>query len=316
MTVTETMTPKSEADPNLRAPVSTWVGGGAGDRSAWRRDLREIVADLWNYRDLLVQLTLRDVRIRYKQTLMGFGWAVFMPAMIVLSGLIVRSAMAFLSGGGLEASDVAGVATKAVPWAFVVGSIGFANLSLVGNLDLVTKIYFPREVLPLSATLASAFDAIVSAVAVAGALAFLGVSVTATVLWVPLLGLVLFALVAAAALILSCANVFFRDVKYIVQILLTFGIFFTPVFFEPSMFGPLGARVMMVNPLAPVIEGLRLAVVEGWHLSRTLTLIQGGAEVVVWSPYYLVYSGVVALVSLIGGSILFHRLEFLFAEYV
>jgi ABC-type polysaccharide/polyol phosphate export permease len=281
-------------------------------------DLRVIaVKEIWRYRELLYQLTLRDVRIRYKQAVMGFAWAVLMPGLIVAAGTLVRFAMAYMGGGTVEMNEIAGMAVKALPWSFFVGAIGFATNSLTGNLPLVSKIYFPREVLPLSATLAQSFDSTIGAVTVAIALPLLGIHYSLALLWVPVLALLIFLFTAGAALFLGCANLFFRDVKYIVQVLLTFGIFFTPVFFEPRMFGPLGARLMMLNPLAPLLEGLRLSVVEGHNL--TVPLIQmasHGREVVAWSPWYLVYGALWAVLGFIGSALLFHRSEAVFAEYV
>src|SRR5690606_35532423 len=93
-----------------------------GEVTTSNRDhLREVMSDLVNYRGLLFQLTLRDIKIRYKQAAMGFGWAIFLPAIIVLAGLMVRLAMSMLSGSGLEGGEVAGMAVKAVPWAFFMG---------------------------------------------------------------------------------------------------------------------------------------------------------------------------------------------------
>jgi ABC-type polysaccharide/polyol phosphate export permease len=285
-------------------------------RSIWR-DSAEIVLEFWQYRGLLYQLTLRDIRIRYKQAVMGFGWAIFMPMLIVLSGIIVRYAMAYLSGSDLQTGALVGVAVKAIPWAFFVGAIGFASASLIGNANLVTKIYFPREVVPLSAVLAQTFDSSVGAVALLLVLPLLGVSPSLGFLWVPPLALLLFFFTAGAALLLSCANLFFRDVKYIVQVLLTFGIFFTPVFFEPAMFGAVGAKLMMLNPLAPILEGIRLALVEGHNLLRPLVIVpDSGAHILAWSPWYLLYSAAWAVLGFVASSLLFHRLEFLFAEYV
>jgi len=118
------------------------------------------------------------------------------------------------------------------------------------------------------------------------------------------------------ALFLSCANLFYRDVKYVVQVLLTFGIFFTPVFFEPEMFGPLGARLMMLNPLAPIMEGLRLSVVLGHNLVDTLVVPGRHGAVVAWSPWYLVYAAALAVLVFVSGLLVFHRAESKFAEYV
>ena len=281
------------------------------------RDLREIAVDeLWKYRDLLYELTLRDVRIRYKQAVMGFAWAILMPALIVAAGTLVRFAMAYVGGGHVARDAIAGMAVKALPWAFFVGAIGFATSSLTGNLPLVSKIYFPREVLPLSATLAQSFDSTIGAITVAIALPLLGIHYGLTALWAPVLAALIFCVTAGAALFLGCANLFFRDVKYIVQVLLTFGIFFTPVFFEPRMFGPLGARLMMLNPLAPLLEGLRLSVVEGHNLLTPLVIAGRKGDVLAWSPWYLVYGASWAVLGLIASALVFHRTEGKFAEYV
>jgi ABC-type polysaccharide/polyol phosphate export permease len=281
-------------------------------------DLREIVTDFWVYRDLLVQLTLRDVKIRYKQSVMGFAWAVLMPLLIVLAGIVVRVAMSYLSGSELETDALTGIAVKSLPWAFFVGAVGFANSSLVSNTNMVTKVYFPREVLPLSATLAQAFDTLVAAAALLVVLPFLGVGPSPALLWVAPIAVMLFAQTVAAALVLSCANLFFRDVKYLVQVLITFGIFLTPVFFEPTMFPPEGALALMLNPLSPLLEGLRLAVVEGHHLTQPLLVDAPGAgeAVLAWAPWYLAYAAVWAVGGLIVAALAFHRLEHLFAEYV
>ncbi len=278
--------------------------------------LREVVADLVKYRGLLYQLAVRDIKIRYKQAVMGFGWAIFLPAIIVLAGLMVRFAMAMLSGSDLERESIAWMAVKAVPWAFFMGAINFAVAGLTGNLTLVSKIYFPREVLPLSAVMAQGWDSTIGFLSILLVLPFLGVVPNGQWIWVPLLILLLVLFTAGAALFLSCANLFFRDVKYIVQVLLTFGIFFTPVFFEPSMFGELGARLMMLNPMAPLLEGFRLAMVEGHNLLLPLTETPSDTAVLAWSPWYLAYSAVWAVVGLLGAATMFHRLEFLFAEYV
>jgi ABC-type polysaccharide/polyol phosphate export permease len=250
--------------------------------------LREIASEIWQYRQLTYQLALRDVRIRYKQAVMGFAWAILMPGLIVLAGALVRYAMAYVSGSDVNGGEIAGMAVKAVPWAFFVGAIGFATTSLTGNAQLVSKVYFPRVAYSLG-----------------------------ILMWIPILAALLFAFTLGTALLLGCANLFFRDVKYIVQVLLTFGIFFTPVFFEPAMFGPLGAQVMMLNPLAPLLEGLRLAVVEGHNLLQPLIVVSGrGAEVIAWRPEYLLYAVASAVGALTVGALVFHRFEFVFAEYV
>jgi ABC-type polysaccharide/polyol phosphate export permease len=105
-------------------------------------------------------------------------------------------------------------------------------------------------------------------------------------------------------------------VKYIVQVVLMFGIFFTPIFFEPSMLGVRGAHLAMLNPLTGILEGLRLSVVQGHNLLYPLSVVVKGVERPVWEPWELVYSGVFAIVAVFGAAVMFRRLQHLFAEYV
>ena len=280
-------------------------------------DLREIVSNVRQYHELLFELTRRDIRIRYKQALMGFGWAIFMPILVVLSGVLVRFAMSQVSGGGLHSNEVAGIAIKGVAWSFFVGTITFATTSLTSNANLVSKVYFPREVLPLSTLLAQMFDTGIGACALLLFLPFLGVGFSLQLLWVPVIAVILIMLTAGATLFLSCANLFFRDVKYIVQVLLTFGIFFTPVFFEVAMLGPKGAKLAMFNPLAPLLEGLRLATVQHHNLLTPLVETNAhGLLVTAWSPWNLAYSVVWGVLGLFASALLFHRAQAGFAENV
>lgn len=244
-------------------------------------------------RDLLYEFVRRDIRIRYKQAVMGFLWAFFMPALVVLSGLVVRLVMSHMGAGeSVNAAVVGGLALKAVPWGFVVGGLQFTTNSLVSNQTLVTKVYFPREVLPTAALLAQAFDSGVALLAVVIFLPFLGLTLSPALLWAPLLLVLLFFLVLGAGLALSAANIFFRDVRYIVQVVLTFGIFFTPVFFEPAMLGELGGMLVMLNPVSPILEGLRLSVIDGHNLLLPLTSTVAGESVVAWQPWYLLLTAI------------------------
>jgi ABC-type polysaccharide/polyol phosphate export permease len=280
-------------------------------------DLREIGHDLVEHRDLLFQLTRRDLKVRYKQAAMGFAWAVFMPLLIVLAGILVRVIMAQVSGSTVNRVAIAGLSVKSLGWSFFVGTIGFAVQSLTNNMNLVAKVYFPREVLPLSATLAQTVDTLLGSVVVTLLIGILGVRLSPALLWVPVLAVLLYFFTAGVALLLSCANLFFRDVKYIVQVLLTFGIFFTPVLFEPAMLGPKLSTIAMLNPLAPLLEGLRLSVVVGHNLLTPLVEInRHGQEVLAWSPWMLAYSAAWTGIGGVVSALLFHRLEFVFAEYV
>ena len=313
------MTIATDATPRLELPVRrTNVARQAGVVRRAVTDLIQMVRELVRSRELLYQLTRRDITIRYKQAVMGFGWALFMPLLIVFSGLVVQLALANFSGRTLSAAGLGGMAVKAVPWSFFVGAIGFATASLVANMSIVTKIAFPRAVLPLSAVGAQCFDSGIAVVALVVLMPLLGaVQASWSLLWVPVLLVLLVGFTTACALLLSAANLFYRDVKYIVQVLLTFGIFFTPVFFEPAMLGARGATIAMLNPMSPLLEGLRLTVTVGHNLLAPLTTtLPSGAIVTVWSPAYLGYAALVTLLGLPAAALLFYRSQYAFAEYV
>jgi lipopolysaccharide transport system permease protein len=257
--------------------------------------LREL-ADHW---DLLYMITLREVKIKYKQSVMGFSWAILMPMVIVSAGIIVRYAFSRLSGEPLTLDDMARVSVKAVPWAFLVSSIRFASSSLVANTNLVTKIYMPREIFPIASILSQLIDFAVASCVLTAVLVVARAGASLQLLWLPWLVIVLILLAAGFGLFLSAAGLFFRDVKYIVEVILTFAIFFTPVFYDVSMFGR-WATILLLNPAAPILEGFS-AVVVG-HTPPNVG--------------WLAYSSGFALLSVTLAWAFFKRVEPYFAESV
>lgn len=229
--------------------------------------ISEAIRSMFVHRDLLVMFVWREVQIKYKQSVMGLLWAVFMPAIIVGAGVLVRFAFAQLQGRPLETSEVLGVSIKAVPWAFFVASVRFATNSLVANINLVTKVYFPRELFPISAVISQMVDFVIAAAVVAVLCVIGGIGVSVHMLWAPLLVLSLVLFSAGLGILMSAGSLFFRDVKYLVEAVLTFAIFFTPVFFDTSMFGEKG-RWLLLNPVAPILEGLQTTLV--YHLPPDL----------------------------------------------
>jgi ABC-type polysaccharide/polyol phosphate export permease len=258
-----------------------------------------IFREVLKYRDLLYMLVLRDIRIRYKQAAMGFLWAIFMPITAVLSGVLIQKAIAMVSGGSMDTVGILSISVKVLPWTFFISSIRFAVQSLVGNMNLITKIYFPREVLPLSATLASLFDFAIAAAALAIMLVFVHIGASVYLLLVPVLLVFLVLFTAGMGLLLASANLFFRDVKYVVEIILMFGIFFTPVFYNASTFGK-WQFLLMLNPVGSILESLNAAVV---HHALP-------------NPVWLGYAGVSSLVLFVVGAKVFHMTEPLFAENI
>ncbi|MDQ1317650.1 MAG: lipopolysaccharide transport system permease protein [Candidatus Poribacteria bacterium] len=261
--------------------------------------MKEMLSELIQYKHLLFMLTWRDIKIKYKQSIMGFMWAIFMPMVVVLAGVIVKKAFAILSGNPMDINQIATVSVKSIPWAFFVGSIRFATVSLTGNTNLVTKIYFPREVFPLSAIIANLFDFCIASFVLIVILTIAGVGISIQLLWVPLLLIILILLTVSMGFFLSCANLFFRDVKYIVEVILNFGIFFTPVFYEAQMFGK-WEKVILLNPLGPILESLNSVIV--FHQSPNL--------------FWLAYSALWAVIGVLVSWTTFHRAEFSFAENI
>lgn len=311
--------PAAAADAAAPSPVRSTdvVRRSTEVKRSFFGDLAEIFRELWEFRDLVHQLTLRDIRVRYTQAVMGFAWAIFAPMLVVLSGLLIRYALAHASGRQVSMAAIGATALKAVPWSFFSGALNLATASLISNKSLITKLYFPREAIPLATVLAQTKDLGVAFAVLAIILPFLGLTVSINLLWVPLLVLLLLTYTLACAVFLSCANLFYRDVKYVVQLLLTFGIFLTPIFFEPQAYGPIGARLLMLNPLAPIIEGLRLAVIDGRTLLEPVFEVnRRGVSILVWSPWHLLYSAVWAVGGLLVGLRLFRRVTYVFAEYV
>jgi lipopolysaccharide transport system permease protein len=261
--------------------------------------MKEELRELYKYRELLYMIMYRDIKVRYKQSVIGFLWAVLMPALIVLAGIVVRFGFAFTSGKHLEMADIAEVAVKSVPWAFLVSSIRFSCNSLTNNTPLVTKIYFPKEIFPLGAILANLFDLGVASIALVVLLTILRIGGSVELLWVPILLLVLVLLAVGLGMMVSASSLFFRDVKYIVDVVLTFGIFFTPVFYNLGMFGEKG-KWLLLNPVAPILEGFAACITR--HQSPDL--------------YWLAYSVTFALVAVLSGYIFFKHLEPAFAESI
>ncbi|HYW30023.1 MAG TPA: ABC transporter permease, partial [Gemmatimonas sp.] len=220
---------------------------------------------------------------------------------------------ASMAGRSVALPELAGLAIKSVGWTFFVGSLAFGTASLTANLALVTKVYFPRELLPVSATITQGVDSSIGGIALLILFPAYGLGHIAGAGWLVLVALLLLMLTVAVVLFAACANVYFRDVKHIVQLVTSFGIFFTPVFFDLEAFGARGARLFALNPLTGLLEGARLAVVTGHDLSQPLL---GGTGAIAWSPTYLAYSAVCATVGLVLSSLLFRRASARFADFV
>jgi ABC-type polysaccharide/polyol phosphate export permease len=255
--------------------------------------------ELLKHRELLLMLTLRDIKIKYKQSIMGFMWAIFIPSLTVAAGIMIKMAFSFISGKPLELGTITSVAVKSLPWAFFISSIRFSTTSLTSNSNLVTKIYFPREVLPIAAVLSNLFDFAIASITLTVVFVFARIGVSMYLLWLPLLLVSLIVLTIALGMILSCGNLFFRDVKYIVEVIMMFSIFFTPVFYDASIFGK-WSTLLLLNPIAPILENINAVVI--LHQPPNL--------------FWFTYSFIWAVGSLFIFWRIFHKAEFIFAENI
>jgi ABC-type polysaccharide/polyol phosphate export permease len=227
------------------------------------------VREVWGTRALIRTLAERDIRARYKQAILGFGWAMMTPLLLMLVFTV------FFQRAAHVATQPAPYALYAylglLPWTFFSSSVSDGALSMVTNSALLNKVYCPREVFPMASVVVAALDTVLATSALAVLFLVFGYAPRATSVWVPLLLLILAAWTVGVTLIVSVITVYLRDLRHALPVLLQVGIFATPVAYGldkvPSSFRAIYATL---NPLAPVIESLRRCVLYGknpdWHL--------------------------------------------------
>ncbi len=214
--------------------------------------------ELYRYRDLLLSLALRDIKVRYRQTLLGVAWAVLQPLAFMLIFTLVFARFGKVSSDGVPYPLFSYVGL--VPWTLFATALGLAVNSIATNMNLVKKIYFPREVFPLGVVVGCLVDFCVAAVLVASLMAIYHVPAHPTLVWLPwLIGLEV-AFLVGLCLLTSALNVFFRDIKYIVPLLIQLWMFVTPVIYSTSMVPERLRGWYMLNPMAVVIDGVRRVV--------------------------------------------------------
>ena len=259
-------------------------------------DMREMVTEQYAFRELLYQMTRRDLLLRYKQTVMGFGWAIFMPLVntIIFSVVFMRVAPIDV---GVPYPVFAYLGLLA--WNFFASALRFSVTSLTANTNLVTKVYFPREIFPFSAVVVSAVDFAVGAIPLAGMLIYYRIPLGPAILLLPAVVLVEIIFAAGVSLVLAMANLFYRDVKYLFEVAITVWMFATSVLYPVDRFGGRLGAILQFNPMTPIIDAYRAVLLRGELPSESF-----------------VVSIVVSMATLIVGWLLFHRAEFQFAENV
>lgn len=256
------------------------------------------LGQLWEYRELLYFLVWRDVKVRYKQTALGAAWAIIQPFFTMVVFSIFFGRLAGIPSDGVPYPIFAYCAL--LPWQLFAHALTESSNSLVGNQNLITKVYFPRLVIPLAALLAGLVDFGIAFLVLLAMMAYYGIVPTAAALTLPLLVLFAVATALAVGLWLSALNVQYRDVRYTIPFLTQFWLFVTPVAYPASLV-PEPWRVLLgLNPMAGVVEGFR------WALLGT-----GPAP-----GALLAVSLVVVGALLVGGLYYFRRMERTFADVV
>ena len=258
---------------------------------------REMVGELVEYRELLVQMVTRDLLLRYKQAAMGFGWAIFMPVINTVIFSIVFTRVAPLDTGlPYPLFAFCGL----LGWNCFASSLRFAVNSLTSNVNLVTKVYFPREIFPMSAVIVGLVDFAVGSAVLLALMVYYGSPISAAMLFLPAIVAVQVAFTLGIALLLAMGNLFYRDVKYLFEVVITVWMFATAVVYPVELVGGRVGQLLSMNPMTPILDAYRDVLLRG-HL-----------------PPLVPFAGAAAAAMLIlgGAWLMFHRAEFQFAEYV
>lgn len=286
---------KREIDPKLKTnhhvlqvitikPPSWWIS----------LDLRE----LWEYHELLFFLIWRDIKVRYKQTALGAAWAVIQPFLTMVVFSIFFGRLAHMPSEGVPYPLFTYVAL--VPWTYFANSLAQASNSLVEQERLITKVYFPRLLVPSASILAGLVDLAIAFCVLVGMVWFYGMTPTLTILTVPLFVVLAAATALAVGLWLSALNVQYRDVRYTIPFIIQFWLFATPVAYPLSLVPEALQPLYALNPMVGVVEGFR------WALLGTTPL-----------PIpILIVSSLTVLALLLGGLYYFRRMEESFADVV
>lgn len=254
---------------------------------------------LWEYRELLYFLTWRDIKVRYKQTVLGAAWAIIQPffTMVVFSLFFGR--LAGVPSDGIPYPIFSYAAL--VPWTFFANALGQASNSLVSSSNMIKKVYFPRLVMPIATTLAGMVDFVLAFIVLLGMMLVYGIVPTGNVIWLPLLLLLALITSLGVGLWLAAMNVQFRDVRFTIPFLTQFWLFATPIAYPSSLIeDPFLRTIYGLNPMVGVVEGFR------WALLGVDTA--PGPAIIV--------SALVAIGLLVSGMFYFRRMEKMFADLV
>jgi lipopolysaccharide transport system permease protein len=255
--------------------------------------------ELWKYRELLYFLTWRDIKVRYKQTVLGAAWAIIQPFMTMVVFSLFFGRLAEVPSDGVPYPIFS--FTALVPWTFFANGLTMSSNSLVGSANLLKKVYFPRLTIPIATVMSGVVDLFIAFIVLVLMMLFYGIAPTVNIIFLPFFVLLAFVTALGVGLWLSAMNVQFRDVRYAVPFITQFWLFITPIAYPASLIENPTLRVIYgLNPMAGVVEGFRWALL-GTETSPTPTIVA---------------STLAAVVILIGGLYYFRRMEKTFADVV
>lgn len=255
--------------------------------------------DLWKYRELFYFLAWRDILVRYKQTALGVAWALIRPFLTMIVFTIVFGKLAKLPSGGVPYPIL--VFSAMLPWQFFSNSLSECSNSLIGNANLIAKVYFPRLIVPASAVIVSFVDFMISGIILLGLMAWYDFVPTWRIVTLPLFILIAFGASIGVGLWMAALNVEYRDFRYIVPFIVQFGLYVSPVGFSSSIVPQQWRLLYSLNPMVGVIDGFRWAIL--------------GNESAIYWPGFALSMGLVGLL-LVTGIWYFRRMERTFADVI
>jgi lipopolysaccharide transport system permease protein len=268
------------------------IEAGRTERQYWR--------DLWRYRELFYFLAWRDILVRYKQTVIGMAWALIRPFLTMIVFTVVFGKLAKLPTEGGAPYPIL-VFAAMLPWQFFANSLSECSHSLITNSNLISKVYFPRLIVPTSAVVVSFVDFLISGMILLGLMAWYDFVPTWRIIILPFFIAVAFAASIGAGLWLASLNVQYRDFRYIVPFVVQFGLYISPVGFSSNVVPEKWRLLYSLNPMVGVIDGFRWAIL--------------GGESHLYLPGFFLSLGLV-LISLISGIWYFRKMERTFADVI
>ncbi len=256
-------------------------------------------ADLWRYRELFYFLAWRDILVRYKQTAIGIVWAFIRPLLTMVVFTVIFGKLAKLPSEGAPYAIL--VFAAMLPWQFFANSLSEASNSLIGNANLISKVYFPRLIIPTSSVITSFVDFLISALILVCMMVWYRFVPSWRIVTLPFFIAIAFAAAMGVGLWLTALNVKYRDFRYIVPFIVQFGLYVSPVGFSSSIVPEKWRLLYSLNPMVGVIDGFRWAIL--------------GGESTIYLPGFMLSLGVV-LLSFVYGIVYFRRTEKSFADII